>query len=135
MLFFFYFNYDKNSLNSNVPYVIGPNLNALNWIFLPNLFLQFFWISNNNTHYYFNNIVHILGLKITKSTLLNQPWWKLSNNTKKAPIFQYNFFSFFLIQWKNVLIINRIHTIIPNILNQVGAPVFIENFLMISLIA
>jgi len=26
------------------------------------------------THQKFNNIVHILGLKITKSTLLNQTW-------------------------------------------------------------
>jgi hypothetical protein len=25
-----FLNYDKNSLNSNVPYVIGPNLNAFN---------------------------------------------------------------------------------------------------------
>jgi hypothetical protein len=64
----------------NVPYVIGPN-----WIFLPNLFLQFVWIFNNNTHQKFNNIIQILGLKITKSTLLNQTWWGLSNNTKKTP--------------------------------------------------
>jgi hypothetical protein len=26
------------------------------------------------THQKFNNIIHILGLKITKSTLLNQTW-------------------------------------------------------------
>ncbi len=32
-------NYDKNSLNINVPCVIGPSADALNWIFLPNLFL------------------------------------------------------------------------------------------------
>jgi len=41
------------------------------------------------THQKFNDIVHILGLKITKSTLLNQTWWGLSNNTKNAPKFQY----------------------------------------------
>jgi hypothetical protein len=48
------------------------------------------------THQKFNNIVHILGLKITKSTLLNQIWWRLSNNTKNAPKFQYSFQSWFL---------------------------------------
>jgi hypothetical protein len=37
-----------------------------------------------HTHQKFNNIVYILDLKITKSTLLNQTWWGLSNNTKKA---------------------------------------------------
>jgi hypothetical protein len=42
-----------------------------------------------------NNIVHILGLKIMKSTLLNQTWWGLSNNTKNAPKFQYYFRSWF----------------------------------------
>ncbi len=57
-------NYDKSSLNTNLPYVIGPSLNAFNWIFLPNLFLQFVWISNNNTHQKINNIVHILGPKL-----------------------------------------------------------------------
>jgi hypothetical protein len=39
-IFIFLKNYDKNSLNTNVPYVIGPSLNAFNWIFLPNPFLQ-----------------------------------------------------------------------------------------------
>jgi len=39
------------------------------------------------THQKFNNIVHILGLKITKSTLLNQTWRGLSNNTKNTPNF------------------------------------------------
>jgi hypothetical protein len=48
-----------------------------------------------HTHQKFNNIVHILGLKITKSTLLNQTWWGLSNNTKNAPKFQYSFQSWF----------------------------------------
>jgi hypothetical protein len=46
----FVLNYDKNSLNINVPYVICPSLNAFNWIFSPNPFLQFDWISNNNTY-------------------------------------------------------------------------------------
>jgi hypothetical protein len=55
------------------------------WIFLPKLVLQFFWISNNNTHQKFNNIFHILSFKITKSTLLNQTWWGLSNN----PIYKF----------------------------------------------
>jgi hypothetical protein len=36
------------------------------------LFLQF--PTTIHTHKKFNNIVHILGLKITKSTLLNQTW-------------------------------------------------------------
>ncbi len=75
----------------NVPYAIGPSLNAFNWIFLPNLFFQFFWTSNNNIHQNFNSIILILGLKITKSTLLNQTWWGFSNNTKNVPKFQYNF--------------------------------------------
>jgi hypothetical protein len=44
------FNYDNNSLNTNVHYVIGPNLNAFNWVFFPNLFLQFVWISNFDTY-------------------------------------------------------------------------------------
>jgi hypothetical protein len=44
-----------------------------------------------HTHPKINNIVHILGFKIMKSTLLNQTWWKLSSNTKNAPKFQYNF--------------------------------------------
>ncbi len=35
-------NYDKNSLNTNVPYVIAPNLNAFNLIFLPNPFYNLF---------------------------------------------------------------------------------------------
>jgi len=39
----------------------------------------------------FNNIVHILSLKITKSKLLNQTRWVLSNNTKNFPKFQYSF--------------------------------------------
>jgi hypothetical protein len=47
------------------------------------------------THQKFNNIVHILGVKITKSTSLNQTWWRLSNNTKNAPKFQYSFQSWF----------------------------------------
>jgi hypothetical protein len=47
-------------------------------------FLQFFWISNTNTHQKFNSIVHILGLKITKSTLLNQTLWGFFDNTKSA---------------------------------------------------
>ncbi len=47
------------------------------------------------THQKINNIVHILGLKITKSTLLNQTWWGLSNNTNNAPKFQYSFQSWF----------------------------------------
>jgi hypothetical protein len=47
------------------------------------------------THQKFNNIVHILGLKITKSILLNQTWQGLSNNTKNAPKFQYSFQSWF----------------------------------------
>jgi hypothetical protein len=47
------------------------------------------------THQKFNNIVHILGFKITKSTLLNQTWWRLSNNAKNAPKFQYSFQSLF----------------------------------------
>jgi len=50
MLSLFIFKYDKKSLNINVPYVIGPSLNAFNWIFLPNPFLQFLKISNDNTH-------------------------------------------------------------------------------------
>jgi len=49
-----------------------------------------------HTHQKFNNIVHILGLKIMKSILLNQTWWGLSNNTKNAPKFQYSFQSWFL---------------------------------------
>jgi hypothetical protein len=40
------------------------------------------------THEKFNNIVHILGLKITKSILSNQTWWRLSNNTENTPKFQ-----------------------------------------------
>jgi len=47
------------------------------------------------THQKFNNFVHILGLKITKSTLLNQIWWRFSNNTKNTPKFQYTFQSWF----------------------------------------
>ncbi len=47
------------------------------------------------THQNFNNIVHISGFKITKSALLNQTCWKLSNNTKNAPKFQYSFQSWF----------------------------------------
>jgi hypothetical protein len=47
------------------------------------------------THQKFNNIVHILGLKIMKSTLLNQTWWGLSNNTNNTPKFQYSFQSRF----------------------------------------
>jgi len=47
------------------------------------------------THQKFNNIVHILSLKITKSTLLNQTWSRLSNNTKNVPKFQYSFQSWF----------------------------------------
>jgi hypothetical protein len=46
-------------------------------------------------HQKLNNIVHILSLKIMKSTLLNQTWWRLSNNTKNAPNFQYSFQSWF----------------------------------------
>jgi len=42
------------------------------------------------------NIVHILGLKIMKSTLLNQTWRGLSNNTKNTPKFRYKFQSWFL---------------------------------------
>jgi hypothetical protein len=57
-----------------------------------NLFEFFITI---HTHQNFNNIVHILGFKITKSTLLNQTWWGLSNNTKNAPKFQYSFQSWF----------------------------------------
>ncbi len=133
----FFKNYDKNSLNINVPFAIGPSLNAFNWIFLSNPFLYFVWISNNNTHQRFNNIFHILSFKITKSTLLNQTWWGLSNNIKNAPKFQYNFQSWFFKNFngKNGSIINRFHTIVPNIINQVGAPLFIENFLMISSIS
>jgi len=48
-----------------------------------------------HTHQKFNNIVHILGVKITKSTLLNQTWWRLSNDTKNTPKFQYSFQSWF----------------------------------------
>jgi hypothetical protein len=82
----------KNSLNANEPYVIGPSLNAFNWIFLPNPFCNLFeFLTTICTHQKFNNIVHILNLKITKSTLLNQTWWGLSNNTKNAPKFQYSF--------------------------------------------
>jgi hypothetical protein len=44
-----------------------------------------------HTHQKFNNIVHILDFKITNSTLLNQIWWGLSNNTKNTPKFQYSF--------------------------------------------
>jgi hypothetical protein len=48
------------------------------------------------THQKFNkNIVHILGLKIMKSTLLNQTSWGLSSNTKNAPKFQCSFQSWY----------------------------------------
>jgi hypothetical protein len=47
------------------------------------------------THQKINNIVHILDLKNTKSTLLNQTWWGLSNNAKNAPKFQYSLQFFF----------------------------------------
>ncbi len=47
------------------------------------------------THQKFNNIVHILGLKIAKSTSLNETWWRLSKNTKEAPKFQYSSQSWF----------------------------------------
>jgi len=47
------------------------------------------------THQKFNNIVLILGLKITKSILLNQTWGGLPNNTKNAPKFQFTFQSWF----------------------------------------
>jgi hypothetical protein len=47
------------------------------------------------THQKFINIVHILGFKITKSTLLNQTWQGLSNNTKNTPKFQDSFQSWF----------------------------------------
>jgi hypothetical protein len=40
-----------------------------------------------HTHQKFNNIIHILGLKIMKSTLLNQTWWGLSNNIKSTSKF------------------------------------------------
>jgi len=131
----FVWNYDKNSLNINVPYVIGPSLNAFNWIFLPTPFCNFFEFPTTiRTHQKFNNIVHILGLKITKSTLWNQTWWGLPNNTKNAPNFQYSIQSWFFqkIQWKNDSIFNRFHTVALNNLNQVVAPLFIEIVLMIS---
>ncbi len=48
-----------------------------------------------HTHQNFNNIVHILSLKITKSNLLNQTWWGLSNITKNTPKSQYSFQSWF----------------------------------------
>ncbi len=38
----FFINDDKNSLNINVPYVIGPSLNAFNLIFLPTLSCNLF---------------------------------------------------------------------------------------------
>jgi hypothetical protein len=112
----------ENWLNINVFFAIGPS-----WMHS----IEF---SNNNTHYKFNNNFHILGLKITKSTLLNQAWWRLPNNTNNAPKFQYSFQSWFFknFQWKNGSIINRFHTIAPNVLNQVSAPLVIEFFLMIS---
>jgi hypothetical protein len=46
----FVLSYDKNSLYTIVPYVIAPSLNAFNWIFLSNPFLQFVWISSNKTY-------------------------------------------------------------------------------------
>jgi hypothetical protein len=68
-----------------------------------------------------------------ESTLLNQTWWGFSNNSKNAPVFQHSCQSWFFKknQWKHGSIIDKFHTIIPNILNQVGAPLFIENFMMI----
>jgi len=55
------------------------------------------------THQIFN-IVHILGLKITKSTLLNQTWWGLSNNTKNTPKFQYSFQFWFFKKFNEKLV-------------------------------
>jgi hypothetical protein len=54
----------------------------------------FEFLTTIHTHQKFNNIVHILGLKITKSTLLNQIRWGFSNNTKNAPS-SYSFQSWF----------------------------------------
>jgi hypothetical protein len=53
-------------------------------------------------HQKFINIVHILCLKITKSTLLNQTRWGFSNNTKNAPKFQYSFQFWFWHIWIQV---------------------------------
>ncbi len=60
-----------------------------------------------STHQKFNNIVHILGLKIMKSTLLNQTWWGFSNNTENTPKFQYSFQSWFFKKLNEKMVNNQ----------------------------
>jgi hypothetical protein len=70
-----------------------------------NLFCNLFEFPTTiRTHQNFNNIVHILDLKITKSTLLNQTWWGLSNNTKNTPKFQYSFQFWFFKKFNEKLV-------------------------------
>jgi hypothetical protein len=75
------------------------------------------------THQKFNNIFHILGLKIMKSTLLNQTWWRFSTIQKMPSnsniVFNLGF------EWKYGSIITKFHIVAPNDLNQVIAPLFI----------